>query len=1322
MTDSEDSDPESDPPEGGEPDEEDVLDMFGEGESDESVDRVDAGDEETEPEEGHENAEPSGDGSDGEGDRVAGDDSDAESDEAEPASDDVDGDADVEEPEPESDAGEQDIARAPEESQSDDADAEADEADKEPDLVEAGDEEPESDTDAPEKDADESDEGDGEGEGDSDSEVEPETDDADTEKEDETDSDDADAEEEDGEGGERGGIETVDEDDGDGEIEVVEEDGEIEVDVDSSIEPAKADIEVHEDDDDVDEMTDSLFSMAADKDEEEIEIADDEEFERSITTETQSAEELLETLEMSGALDPEQDTEIDLVDEDLSTDDYTSEYLDSLFPLLSRSAEWVEGHYQTKRFWHPKTAPVVKDLYTWEHFKIEYYYTDYDWDTYEGQQPTAGEGRFADDEAEEETGVIEFKPHEHLGFDPDGIEDVLDVASDNAEDIEETFERNSVNVSDENEDEFFRTQNGNTTVISRYDLEKAVPLPKKQHFEEIERYWVNKPFACVVLFRSEKENEMKYYAVEPHLNPIEENVLDFLIQKLRNTIKYAGEETVKSAEDDIGRAEVIEKETYKLLDRYNIYDRPDEDNSGGLLSGLSDMFSRGGGDATDAINEAGGDSGGGILDSIKGLFSSDGPDVDTDPGSVIQREHVYTPPQDLPALDGIEVRPEPVLIEEDDETLNQYQVEKLLYYLKRDFVGYAKIDPIKRDINVEDISCNGYNRPVFAYHTDYEQIISNIYHGDDDLDEFVVKLAQRSGKGISKRQPQVDCTLPDGSRAQLTLGQEVSDHGTNYTIRQFKDVPFTPVDLICWNTFSLDEMAFLWLCIENHKSLIFAGGTASGKTTSLNAVSLFIPSNTKIVSIEDTREVELPQRNWIASVTRPSFSDDEKGDIDEFDLLEAALRQRPDYIVMGEIRGEEGRTAFQVMSTGHTTYTTFHADSVEEVMKRFTTDPINVSKTLFTALDLVSIQSATRVDGNKVRRNKTLTEVNGYDPENDEINVQDVYEWQAETDNFVKQTGATTLEKIKFDRGWNQEKLDEELFKRKVVLAYLIKNNLNTYVQVGATIQAFMTDPETTLGIIANEDLESSLDDLRSMESVKIDVDPEKEALVPRPTAGEELLTEVDGVLDEAEDSLFSRAAADTDDVDLSAFDESGRDRTYDDSEADSEEAIDLVREEAERAAKREDEGEDVEEPAGALEGTETAGELPAADETADAEPEAEAEPDVMADSPDSTPDDGDTGDGFQSLKDDEGDDDGGGLGDMFGGGGGSSSDPSGVSGGSSIFDDSLDDDPFGETDDLDDLFGEGGGDDDDDDPVSPDEFDFGDDDDDDENSLDDIF
>ncbi|WP_265111292.1 ATPase, T2SS/T4P/T4SS family [Halosolutus halophilus] len=708
----------------------------------------------------------------------------------------------------------------------------------------------------------------------------------------------------------------------------------------------------------------------------------------------------------------------------------------------------------------PETTPVTKDVYSWEHYKWEYYYED------DGSRPRDSTGE-----------IVRHDEEAALGFDPDTLEDRLSIGDDIAMELDDVVEERTVNVQqDFDEDEFFSTAAGNTTVTNRYDLEKAVPMAKKTHFQEVERYWVNKPYACVVIFHSEKENEKKYYVIEPYLNDIETELQEFLSGKLRTAIKYS-EEGIKEKANEDGRRDVIENETRRLLKRYDLFEK------------------------TSSKAKAG------ILETMRTLLDDDRDDEEIEVG----------PTQ----LDGIEVRPEPNILADDPDTLNEYQVEKLLYLLKRNFIGYERIDGIKHDINVEDISVDGYNSPVFVYHSEYEQIITNIYHGEDELDDFVVKLAQRSGKGISKRLPQVDATLPDGSRAQLTLGKEVSDHGTNYTIRQFKDVPFTPIDLINWNTFSLDEMAFLWLCIENHKSLIFAGGTASGKTTSLNAVSLFIPSSAKIVSIEDTREVELPQRNWIASVTRPSFADDEQGDVDEFDLLEAALRQRPDYIVMGEIRGEEGRTLFQVMSTGHTTYTTFHADSVDEVLKRFTTDPINVSKTMFTALDLVSIQTQTRVQGNKVRRNKSLTEINHYEAEHDEINVQDVYQWQAETDEFLKMGDSNTLEEIQFDRGWNSEKLQDELFKREVILAYLIKNGLNTYAEVAATVQAFINDPDTILTLIANGQLEDSLDDLREMESVLIDVDKEKEELVPRPEATSETYNLSMDVLERAEESLF---------------------------------------------------------------------------------------------------------------------------------------------------------------------------------------------------------
>ncbi|MEF8855266.1 MAG: type II/IV secretion system ATPase subunit, partial [Haloarculaceae archaeon] len=574
--------------------------------------------------------------------------------------------------------------------------------------------------------------------------------------------------------------------------------------------------------------------------------------------------------------------------------------------LHSRSdaAETLQEYWE--EYSEPEGRGVVVGEYTWEHVKAEYYYDE------NGNPPRDSDGE-----------KVPFDREEYLGFDPDETAEHLGFAQDIGAAMAEMVDERTVDVSEElDEDGFFANPDGSTTVVNRYDLEKAVPVTKKPHFVEEQRYWVNKPYSFIIIFHSRKENEKKYYAIEPYLNDIEHDLKGFLSEKLKTAIKYADDDVVvQGSESD--RAQVIEREAEALLRRYKLFSGPSS------TAGATEDF--GASEDPDASEDA---EEGGLFSSMKGMVGFGSSDEN---GEEFER---------VGQLQGIEVRPEPSVLEEDAKTLNEYQVEKLMYILKRNFIGYAKIDPVKHDINVEDISCDGWNSRVFVYHTDYEQIISNVEHGKQTLDEFVVKLAQRSGKGISKRQPQVDASLPDGSRSQLTLGREVSDHGTNYTIRQFKDVPFTPIDLINWNTFNLDEMAFLWLCIENNKSLIFAGGTASGKTTSLNAVSLFIPSNSKIVSIEDTREVELPQRNWVASVTRPSFGEDETGNVDEFDLLEAALRQRPDYIVMGEVRGEEGRDLFQVMSTGHTSYSTFHADTVGEVIKRFTTDPINVSKTM----------------------------------------------------------------------------------------------------------------------------------------------------------------------------------------------------------------------------------------------------------------------------------------------------------------------------------------------------------------------------------------
>jgi flagellar protein FlaI len=666
------------------------------------------------------------------------------------------------------------------------------------------------------------------------------------------------------------------------------------------------------------------------------------------------------------------------------------------------------------------------------------------------------------------------------------VEDTIGHANALGSELAELVDERTVDVREDlPEDEFFSTEEGFSTVTNRYDLERAVPLEKKQHFSEVERYWVNKPYTFVIIFHSSQGNEKKYYVIEPYFNPEEEEILEFLSEMLRVAIKYESDDVLagEREDEDAKRAQVLDQETRRLLARFDLY----AETSDGASSSVDGWLRR----------------------RLQAVTSKVGVDSEEPEPS---------------ELEGQSVRPEPAVLEEDTSELTEYQFEKMRHRVKRDFVGYERIDGIKHDINVEEISCDGYYEPVFVTHSEYDWLITNIaYDTIDALDTFVVKMAQRSGKGISKRNPQVDATLPDGSRAQLTLGEEVSDHGTNYTIRQFQDVPHTPIDLINWRTFSLDLMAFLWMAIENHKSLIFSGGTASGKTTNLNACSLFIPSSSKIVSIEDTREVELPQRNWVASVTRPSFSEDEQGDIDEFDLLEAALRQRPDYIVMGEVRGEEGRTLFQVMSTGHTTYTTFHADSVGEVLKRFTTDPINVSKTLFTALDLVAINRQTRLDGQKVRKTISLTEINDYNAENDEINVQDVFRWRADTDEFEQLGRSSLLDEIKFDRGWSEDQLKEEMFERRLVLAYLIEKDLNTYAQVAATLQAFMADPDTILGLIANDTLEASLSDLQEMESVQIGTAPEKEDIVPRPDPDAEGEAEAREIIEEARSSLLQQ-------------------------------------------------------------------------------------------------------------------------------------------------------------------------------------------------------
>lgn len=397
-------------------------------------------------------------------------------------------------------------------------------------------------------------------------------------------------------------------------------------------------------------------------------------------------------------------------------------------------------------------------------------------------------------------------------------------------------------------------------------------------------------------------------------------------------------------------------------------------------------------------------------------------------------------------------------------TLDPLTYEKVHYQLNKDFLGDGLVDPIMHDRFIEDISCDGVGRPLFVYHSRYESIESNLkYDNSISLDSFVTKLAQRAGKHISVADPMLDATMQDGSRIQMTLGSEVTAHGSTFTIRKFKDEPITPTDLVEWGTFSPLSIAFLWLAVENAKSCIFAGGTASGKTTSLNAISLFIPPLAKIVTLEDTRELKLPHLNWIPSVTRESFDVSGKGEIDMYELLKAALRQRPEYLIVGEVRGREALTLFQAMSTGHVTYSTMHADSVSSAVHRLENPPISVPRNMLSALNLVCVQVQARVGGQRIRRNKQIIEVLDIDPRTNELITNEVFRWRQATDEISYSGKSFILEEIMESHGWDEERIRRDLLQRQEVLEWMRERNIRDFRDVSKIVVSYFRDSETLM-------------------------------------------------------------------------------------------------------------------------------------------------------------------------------------------------------------------------------------------------------------------
>lgn len=401
--------------------------------------------------------------------------------------------------------------------------------------------------------------------------------------------------------------------------------------------------------------------------------------------------------------------------------------------------------------------------------------------------------------------------------------------------------------------------------------------------------------------------------------------------------------------------------------------------------------------------------------------------------------------------------------------VDEVSTQRLLYHLNRELLGYGPVDALMIDVMLEDISCDGPGIPVYVFHRQLGSIRSNVVFEDEQsLDAFVIRLAQRSGKHISIADPLLDATLPDGSRLQATLSREVTTRGSSFTIRKFREKPLTPPELIKFGTMDSRLVAYYWLLVEHGASMIMAGGTASGKTTTLNAVCQFLPVERKVVSIEDTREINLDHENWIAATTRSGFGGQEAsgkpaGSIDMYELLEAALRQRPEYLLVGEVRGPEALTLFQAMATGHAVYSTMHADSVESAVYRLENPPINVPRLMLQTLDTMTIQGQVRVEGKLVRRVLEVTELVGIDPATGELLTNKVFRWDPATGRHEYMGSSHHLEGVRKRENMTQQQMEDEWNIRVEFLEWLYRHGVDDFRRFSQVVAEYYQRPEQVI-------------------------------------------------------------------------------------------------------------------------------------------------------------------------------------------------------------------------------------------------------------------
>jgi len=333
--------------------------------------------------------------------------------------------------------------------------------------------------------------------------------------------------------------------------------------------------------------------------------------------------------------------------------------------------------------------------------------------------------------------------------------------------------------------------------------------------------------------------------------------------------------------------------------------------------------------------------------------------------------------------------------------LTPREMQAIRYLFIRNKIGLGAMDPLIVDPYIEDISCSGLGK-IFIEHKIFKSLVSTVdFFSMDDLDEFVLWLGDRVKKPVTFKTPISDATLPDGSRINIVYGREVSKRGSNFSIRKFAEVPLSVFEILESGTLNYPILAYLSLAIGHGMNVFVSGETASGKTTLLNALTTFIPPLAKIITIEDTPELQVPHQNWVREVVQSSKVDDTSGAITMFDLLKAALRQRPDELMIGEIRGKEGNVAFQAMQTGHSVMATFHAASIEKLIQRVTGDPILVPKNYVDNLNVVILTGQVKLpNGKQGRRITGISEIVNFDSASESFSFVESFKWNQENDTF----------------------------------------------------------------------------------------------------------------------------------------------------------------------------------------------------------------------------------------------------------------------------------------------------------------------------------